>query len=86
MFGSLGFIEYKEKPGWGNVVFYYDLLGETLTGNELYNAVENAAFVADKWDDYIVQNFGGETTQMSLDKQKKSGEQQGGEGQENWEE
>ncbi|MDD3626898.1 MAG: hypothetical protein PHV06_06220 [bacterium] len=69
-FGSLGFIEYKEKPGWGNVVFYSDILGNDFTPISLFNAIENASFIADKWDDHIVQNFGGETTRMSIEKQQ----------------
>ncbi|MCK4666545.1 hypothetical protein KAU33_07340 [Candidatus Dependentiae bacterium] len=71
MYGGFCYIEYKEKPGWGNVVFYYDIYGETFSEIELYNAVDNASWVADKWDDYIVENFGGKTTRMSIEEQQK---------------
>ncbi len=71
MFGGLCYNEYKEKPGYGNVVFFYDIFGPTVTKEELENAIENAALIADSNDDYIVQNFGGLTTQQSLEGQKK---------------
>ncbi len=70
MFASLGFVEYKEKPGWGNVVLYYDIYGGTICSKELLNAIENAKFVADKWDDYVVEHFGGKTTRMSIEEQQ----------------
>ena len=75
MFGSLGFIEYIEKPGWGNVSFYCDLYGRTITKEELCNAVDNAGYMADKNDDFVVQKFGGLTTEQSLENQHDKGNQ-----------
>ena len=65
IFGGFGFVEYKEKPGFGNVVLYYDMLGKTITSDELCSAVDNSCTLADKWDNYIVENFGGLTDEMS---------------------
>ena len=74
-FGGFGFVEYKDKPGIGNVVLYYDMLGKTVTSDELYNALDNASWLADKWDDHIVEDFGGLTNQMSYEQMQKEKQQ-----------
>ncbi len=84
IFGGFGFVEYKEKPGFGNVVLYYDMLGKTITSDELCNAVDNACTLADKWDNYIVDNFGGLTDEVSS-KQFREEEKKGHDPEEVWE-
>lgn len=76
-FGHFQFLEYKDQPGIGNVVFEYMAPADKVDKQSLDVSVEAVAYYADYYDEEVAKLFGGMTAYQSWEKynrQKKGDE------------
>ncbi len=63
-FGAFRYYEDQESPSNSSVIFEYNLLGEAITKQFLFDAVVAVAGTSDSYDEQIASRFGGKTVQQ----------------------
>lgn len=59
-FGAFGYYE-SDDPGSSSIIFEYNLLGEGLTREQLFDGLMAVASTSDHYDTIITSRFGGKT-------------------------